>query len=100
VQSLPRLQLRIRITAKSIAPCRMQLQKKLRGGLRCATLGLAPKSLLKVRVRCKAGHAEERAAFRSTPPTPHPHPPLRKIKQIATRPKICTVGCDATTAKS
>jgi len=26
--------------------------------------GLAPKSLLKVRLRCKACHAEERAAFR------------------------------------
>jgi hypothetical protein len=39
--------------------------------------GFASKSLLKVRLRCKAGHAEERAAFRSTPPTPLP--PLRKI---------------------
>ena len=30
----PRLQLRVRSTAKSIAPCRMHVQKKLHGGLR------------------------------------------------------------------
>jgi len=43
---------------------------------------VAMRPLLKVRLRCKACHAEERAAFRSAPPTPLPH--LRKIKQIAT----------------
>jgi len=32
-------QLRIRTPAKSIAPCRMQLQKKVHGGLRDATRG-------------------------------------------------------------
>ena len=47
------------------------------GGLRCDMRFL----LLKVRLRCKACHAEERAAFRSTPPTPRSTtlPPLRKI---------------------
>ncbi len=54
-------------SAKSIAPCRMHLQKKLHGVLRCAKWGWCTKSLLKVRLRCKAGHAEERAAFYSIP---------------------------------
>ena len=48
----PLLQLRIRSTAKSIAPCRMHLQKNqlknLRGGLRCATRGWHLKSLYSV----------------------------------------------------
>jgi len=77
VQSLPRRQLRIRSSAKSIAPSRLHPPKNLRGGLRGDTLGWCTKSLLKIRVRCKACHAEERAAFRSTPPPPLP--PLRKI---------------------
>jgi len=47
---------------------------------------------LKVRLRCKACHAEERAAFRYTHPTPHPQ--LRKIKQIAPAEKSCVVGCE------
>ena len=60
--------------------------------------GVASKSLLKVRVRCKAGHAEERAAFRSTIPLP----PLRKINcisQIASPKNLhgglrgATLGC-------
>jgi hypothetical protein len=37
--STPPTPLRFRITAKSIAACRMHLQKKLRGGLRGATRG-------------------------------------------------------------
>ena len=63
--------------------------------------GLVPKSLLKVRLRCKACHAEERAAFRSTPPTPLPQ--LRKINcslQNAVAEKAAVVGCEVTTAKS
>ena len=44
-------------SAKSIAPCRMHVQKNLRGGLRCATWGTPriPTSLL---------------LYRSAPPTP------------------------------
>jgi len=34
---------------------------------------VAMRPLLKLRLRCKASHAEERAAFRSTPPTLLPH---------------------------
>jgi len=41
--------------------------------------GLVAKSLLKVRLRCKAGHAAERAAFRSTICSTHSAVPLRKI---------------------
>jgi hypothetical protein len=40
MQSLPRLQLRYRITAKSIAVRKLQLQKKLHGVLRCGTWAL------------------------------------------------------------
>jgi len=69
--------LRIRSAAKSIAPCGMHVQKKLHGGLRG--------DMRKVRLRCKACRAEERAAFRSTPTTPLPH--LRKINcTLATAP--------------
>jgi hypothetical protein len=52
-------------------------------------------SLLKVRLRCKFGDAEERAAFRSAPPTPHPQ--HRKIKQIAVAEKFawCVARCYA-----
>ena len=48
--------------------------------------GVASKSLLKIRLRCKAGHAEERAAFRSSSticsaaPTP---PSAASAKSIA-----------------
>jgi len=88
VQSLPRritcgiplhaFQLRIRITAKSIAPCRKSCV------VGCEVLsGVGIKSQLKVRLMCKAYHAEERAAFRSTicstPPTPLRYRSLRKI---------------------
>jgi len=81
---------RIRTSAKSIAPCRMHLQKKLlknlHGGAAMCYAGLVPKSLLKVRVGCKAGHAlpcEDRQ-----PPQNQLHS-RRKISL-----KICTVGCD------
>ncbi len=61
-----------------------KLPKNLRGGLRGATR--------KVRLRCKAYHAEERAAFR--PATPLPQPPQNQL-QLAecTRPKICRKIC-------
>jgi len=46
--------------------------------------GLASKSLLKVRPRCKACHAEERAAFRSSPTirstTPPSAPPQNQLQ--------------------
>jgi len=49
-----------------------------------------------VRVGCKAGHAEEHAAFRS--PLPTPLPPLRKInctlQNALAEKKSCVVGCD------
>ena len=59
----------LRYTLRKIS-CTLQiaraekLLKNLRGGLRCATRGWCTKSPLKVRLRCKACHAEERAAFR------------------------------------
>ena len=59
--SAPRLQHRYRRSAKSIAACRMYLQKNqlknLHGGLRYGHAGLASESLLKVRLRCNARHA-------------------------------------------
>jgi len=60
--------------------CRKSCQKFAWWAAGCYA-GFASKSLLKVRLRCKARHAEERAAFRSTPPTPRstPLPQLRKI---------------------
>ena len=42
--SAPRPQLRICSAAKSIVPCRMHLQKKLHGGLRCEKRGWHLKS--------------------------------------------------------
>jgi len=63
--------------------------------------GVAPKSLLKVRLRCKTSHAEERAAFRSTPPTPQLRLPQSPQNQLQLAKctcrksclKICVVGC-------
>jgi len=58
---------------------------------------------LKVRLRCKACHAEERAAFAPrlqlrNSATAAPQNQLHLANRI--RRKIAVVGCDATTAKS
>jgi hypothetical protein len=53
-------------------------------------LFLKTASLLKLRLRCKACHAEERAAFRSTHPTPQNQLHL----QIALAEKFAVVYCD------
>ena len=75
-QNAPLLQLRIRSSAKSIAACRMHLQKKLHGVLRGDMRGTPriPTSLLLYRYRCSA---KSIAACKLQSPK-----------------KICMVGCD------
>ena len=59
---------RIRSSAKSIAVAECTCKKKKSCMVGCDVLrGVASKSQLKVRLRCKACHAEERLAFHSAP---------------------------------
>jgi len=85
VQSLPRLA-RIGSAAKSIAPCRMHLQKNqlknLHGGLRGAMRGWCTKSLLKVKVQVQSQPRHQLRIRTSA-----------KSSKLQ-RPKICMVGCD------
>ena len=81
--SAPRLQLRFRSSAKSIAACRMHLQKKV---------------LKKLHVCCDV--LSEKLGLGAKPATPKnvrhsaPAPQNQLHSAKCNRPKICTVGCE------
>ena len=102
--SAPRPQLRLPQLRKINCALQNALVEKGAWWAAMCYAGLPPKSLLKVRLRCKAGHAKEHAAFYSAPRLQLRSASASPQNQLhlaeCTCRKSCMVCCDATTAKS